>query len=193
MTRIIAGEARGRRLKVPEEGTRPTSDRAREGLFSSLTMRWGFEGSRVLDLFAGSGALGLEAASRGADEVVLVEQSSAAARVIRHNIGVVKHPGVTLKEMKVGTYLATAPRGYFDMVLADPPYAFDDVDGLVAAIEPVLEDRAIVVIERPVDSAPTVWPAGFTETGQKLKKRTFGIARMDMAIFDRTNMEQSHD
>lgn len=79
------------------------------------------------------------------------------------------------------------------MVLADPPYAFDDVDGLVAAIEPVLEDRAIVVIERPVDSAPTVWPAGFTETGQKLKKRTFGIARMDMAIFDRTDMEQSHD
>src|SRR5690625_6430564 len=66
MTRIIAGQARGRTITVPEEGTRPTSDRAREGLFSSLAVRWGFEGSYVLDLFAGSGALGLEAATRGA-------------------------------------------------------------------------------------------------------------------------------
>ena len=144
--------ARGRSIKVPESGTRPTSDRAREGLFSSLNVRWGFADSRVLDLFAGSGALGLEAASRGAEEVVLVESSPAAVKVIQHNMGVVKHPRVSVREMKASTYLASAPRNYFDMVLADPPYAFDDVDGLLAAIEPVLDDAAIVVIERHVDS-----------------------------------------
>ena len=186
MTRIIAGEARGRTIKVPEAGTRPTSDRAREGLFSSLNVRWGFNGSRVLDLFAGSGALGLEAASRGAEEVVLVENNAAAVKVIRHNIGVVKHPRVEVREMNASSYLATAPRGYFDMVLADPPYSFDDVDGLLAAIEPVLDDAAIVVIERHVDSPQTQWPQGFEPTGQKLKKRTFGIARFDMAIYHRT-------
>ena len=190
MTRIIAGDARGRTIKVPESGTRPTSDRAREGLFSSLDVRWGFNDSRVLDLFAGSGALGLEAASRGAEEVVLVEHSPAAVKVIRHNIGVVKHPGVEVREMKASSYLATAPRGYFDMVLADPPYAFEDVDELVAAIEPVLEDAAIVVIERHVDSPATQWPEGFEPTGQKLKKRTFGIARFDMAIYHRPFAEE---
>lgn len=185
MTRIIAGEARGRTIEVPEAGTRPTSDRAREGLFSSLNVRWGFIDSRVLDLFAGSGALGLEAASRGAEEVVLVENNAAAVKVIRHNIGVVKHPRVEVREMNASSYLATAPRGYFDMVLADPPYSFDDVDGLLAAIEPVLDDAAIVVIERHVDSPQTQWPEGFEPTGQKLKKRTFGIARFDMAIYHR--------
>ena len=186
MTRIIAGEARGRTIKVPAEGTRPTADRAREGLFSSLNARWGFPGSKVLDLFAGSGALGLEALSRGADEAVLVESNPAAVSIIKHNIGVVKHPRVDVREMKASTYLATAPRGYFDIVLADPPYDFDDVDGLLDAIEPVLEDAAIVVIERHVDSPHTEWPEGFEPTGQKLKKRTFGIARFDMAIYHRS-------
>ena len=193
MTRIIAGEARGRTIIVPAEGTRPTADRAREGLFSSLTARWGFAGSSVLDLFAGSGALGLEAASRGADEAVLVESSADAVKIIRHNMGVVKHPGVRVQEMKVGTYLASAPRKHFDLVLADPPYAFDEVDELIAVIEPVLTDRAMVVIERHVDSAVTEWPAGFEPTGQKLKKRTFGIARMDMAVYTRPGSEDTED
>lgn len=185
MTRIISGGARGRTIKVPAEGTRPTSDRAREGLFSSLSVRWGFADVRCLDLFAGSGALGLEAASRGAEEVVLVEKNPAACKVIQHNIGVVKHPNVTLREANVKSYLEGAPRGYFDMVLADPPYAFDDIDELVQLIEPVLADEAIVVIERHTDSPQTQWPEGFEPTGQKLKKRTFGIARFDMAIFRR--------
>ena len=193
MTRIIAGEARGRTIKVPAEGTRPTADRAREGLFSSLAARWGFAGSSVLDLFAGSGALGLEAASRGAEEIVLVESSADAVKIIRHNMGVVKHPGVRVQEMKVGTYLGSAPRRHFDLVLADPPYAFDEVDELIAAIEPVLCDHAMVVIERHVESAETAWPAGFEPTGQKLKKRTFGIARMDMAVYTRPGSEETED
>lgn len=193
MTRIIAGEARGRTIKVPAEGTRPTADRAREGLFSSLNARWGFAGSTVLDLFAGSGALGLEALSRGADEAVLVESNPAAVSIIKHNIGVVKHPGARVEERKVSTYLASAPRGYFDLVLADPPYAFDDVAGFIAAIERVLTDSAMVVIERHVESPETDWPEGFEPTGQKLKKRTFGIARMDMAVYTRPGTDDADE
>ncbi|WP_165243337.1 16S rRNA (guanine(966)-N(2))-methyltransferase RsmD [Corynebacterium lizhenjunii] len=193
MPRIIAGQARGRTIKVPVQGTRPTADRAREGLFSSLSMRWGFEDSCVLDLFAGSGALGLEAASRGAREAVLVESNPAAVDVIRHNVGVVGHPQVRVENSSVDTFLARAPRGYFDLVLADPPYEYADIDGLLAAIEPVLTDRAMVVIERPADSPPTTWRPGFAPTPQKLKKRTFGIARMDMAIFDRNSKGATRD
>ena len=185
MTRIIAGEARGRTIKVPASGTRPTADRAREGLFSSLNVRWGFAGSRVLDLFAGSGALGLEAASRGAEEVVLVENNPEAVKVIEHNIGVVKHPRVSVHAVNAKTYLAGAHRGYFDLVLADPPYEFDAVDELLAVLEPCLADEAMVVIERSRESPETQWPEGFAPTTQKLKKRTYGIARMDMAIFTR--------
>lgn len=184
-TRIISGEARGRKIKVPEHGTRPTSDRAREGLFSSLQVRFGFHDAVVLDLFAGSGALGLEAASRGAAEVVLVESAHPAAEIIRKNAQVVAHPHVRVEEMKASTYLATAPDQYFNMVLADPPYELDDasVQEMLAALAPKLVDGAVVVIERHRDSEHTEWPAWCVPTPQKLKKRTFGIARMDMAVF----------
>lgn len=189
MTRIISGEARGRTIKVPAQGTRPTSDRAREGLFSSLQVRFGFLDAVVLDLFAGSGALGLEAASRGAQTVHLVEDNARACEVIRHNIGVVGHDDVRLHEMKASTYLATAPDDHFDMVLADPPYelAVDAVTDMLHALVRTLRDGAAVVVERHVQSPETDWPAGFTPTGQKLKKRTFGIARMDMATYERTS------
>ncbi|GAB3595217.1 Ribosomal RNA small subunit methyltransferase D [Corynebacterium faecale] len=185
-TRIIAGEARGRKIQVPPAGTRPTSDRAREGLFSSLQVRFGFEGQIVLDLFAGSGALGLEAASRGADEVVLVESHSKAVEIIRANAAVVRHPNVHVAEMKASTYLATAPDEHFTMVLADPPYELADesVVEMLHALTPKLKDGAAVVVERAVDSPETAWQAWFVPTTQKLKKRTYGIARMDMAVFD---------
>lgn len=186
-TRIIAGEARGRKIDVPPEGTRPTSDRAREGLFSSLQVRFGFEGATVLDLFAGSGALGLEAASRGADEVVLVETDPQAVDIIRANMAVVRHPGTTVVEMKASTYLAQAPAEHFDMVLADPPYTLTDeaVREMLEALRPALIDGAAVVVERHVASPETDWPAEFVPTTQKLKKRTYGIARMDMAVYHR--------
>lgn len=186
-TRIIAGEARGRKIDVPPEGTRPTSDRSREGLFSSLQVRFGFEGATVLDLFAGSGALGLEAASRGADEVVLVETDPQAVGIIRANMAVVRHPGTTVVEMKASTYLAQAPAEHFDMVLADPPYTLTDeaVREMLEALRPALIDGAAVVVERHVASPETDWPAEFVPTTQKLKKRTYGIARMDMAVYHR--------
>ncbi|WP_179129744.1 RsmD family RNA methyltransferase [Corynebacterium pacaense] len=192
MTRIIAGEARGRRIKVPPEGTRPTSDRAREGLFSSLQVRFGFEGRNVLDLFAGSGALGLEAASRGAESVVLVESDPRAAAIIRENATVVRHPRVEVAEMKASVYLASAPAGHFSMVLADPPYDLSDaaVAEMVRALIPKLDHGAAVVVERHVDSPETDWPACLVPTTQKLKKRTYGIARMDMAVFDASLVEE---
>ncbi|AEG81512.1 16S rRNA (guanine(966)-N(2))-methyltransferase RsmD [Corynebacterium ulcerans] len=192
MTRIISGEARGRTIKVPEQGTRPTSDRAREGLFSSLQVRFGFVGAKVLDLFAGSGALGLEAASRGADEVVLVENNPKAVQIIRHNMQVVGHPNVTVAEMKASTYVASAPKEYFDMVLADPPYDLPDSDiaEMLVALIPTLVDGAAVVVERHRESPETAWPACFVPTTQKLKKRTFGIARMDMAVFHQDLVSQ---
>lgn len=189
MTRIISGEARGRTIKVPPQGTRPTSDRAREGVFSSLQVRFGFADMVVLDLFAGSGALGLEAASRGAAEVHLVEADEKACAVISHNAGVVKHPSVHIHHMKVSTYLASAPTNHFDMVLCDPPYELSDeaVVEILHALSPALRDGAAIVIERHRDSPETAWPEAFTPTGQKLKKRTYGIARMDMATFSRAD------
>lgn len=185
MNRIISGEARGRKIKVPPEGTRPTSDRAREGLFSSLQVRFGFTDQTVLDLFAGSGALGLEAASRGACEIVLVENDPKAVQVIEHNAAVVGHPRVRVEPVKASTYLARAPKKHFSMVLADPPYALTDeaVVEMLQALRPALVDGAAVVVERHRDSPETAWPAGFTPTTQKLKKRTYGIARMDMAVY----------
>lgn len=193
MSRIISGEARGRTIKVPQEGTRPTSDRAREGLFSSLQVRFGLAGQRVLDLFAGSGALGLEAASRGADEVVLVESNPNAVDIIRHNMNVVGHPHVTVEQAKVSDYVPRAPREHFSMVLADPPYDLPDdaVAEMLDALIPLLADEAAVVIERHRESPETNWPRGFTPTGQKLKKRLYGIARMDMATFSRAELDDN--
>ena len=140
----------------------------------------------MLDLFAGSGALGLEAASRGAEEVILVDDSAAAVDTIRRNIAVVGHPRVSVLEMKASSYVASAPAEYFDMVLADPPYDLSDeaVNEMVRALLPSLRDGAAVVVERHVDSPNTDWPDCLVPTTQKLKKRTFGIARMDMAVFD---------
>lgn len=197
MARIIAGEARGRKLRVPPEGTRPTSDRAKEGLFSSLQTRFGFDGRRVLDLFAGSGALGLEAGSRGAETIVLVESQRRAIEIIRDNAARVGHPDTHIVESKASSYVANAPREYFDMVLADPPYNLDDaaVNQMVYALRPLLRDQAVVVVERHISSPEVNWPAEFTPTTQKLKRRIYGQTRMDMAVFsapgDATNNEDA--
>ena len=113
MSRVIAGIAGGRRLAVPPgTTTRPTSDRAREGLFASLLSELGrFDGARVLDLYAGSGAIGLEALSRGAERVLLVESDARAAAVIKANIKVVDLPGATVSVDRVERLLARPPTG----------------------------------------------------------------------------------
>jgi 16S rRNA (guanine966-N2)-methyltransferase len=168
VTRIIAGAARGRRLAVPGgTRTRPTSDRAREGLFATVTAVHGpLAGAGVLDLYAGSGAMGLEALSRGAGRVVLVEADPAAARVIRANIGAVGLPGAQLVTGRVATVLGRGPfAGAFDVVLADPPYAAADqeITQMLTVLQAGgwLASGALVAVERATRSGPVDWPAGF--------------------------------
>jgi 16S rRNA (guanine966-N2)-methyltransferase len=182
MSRVIAGIAGGRRLAVPPgTTTRPTSDRAREGLFASLLSELGrFDGARVLDLFAGSGAIGLEALSRGAERVLLVESDARAAAVIKANIKTVDLPGATLAVDRVERLLARPPtgtneQGRFDLVLADPPYALTD-DAVTRVLTLLqagwLADDALVVIERATRSGPLDWPPGFLPS----KSRRYGEA-----------------
>src|SRR3954453_17823879 len=123
MTRLISGAAGGRRLKVPASGVRPTGDRAREGLFNSLGSLLDLDGARVLDLYAGSGALGLEALSRGAAEVVFVESGPRVLPVLRANVAAVGLPGGRVIAGSVPAVVAAPPPRRFDVVLADPPYA----------------------------------------------------------------------
>jgi 16S rRNA (guanine966-N2)-methyltransferase len=169
VARVIAGEAGGRRLAVPDgRDTRPTSDRAREGLFATITSIAGpLDGARVLDLYAGSGAVGLEALSRGAGHVLLVEQGARAVRVIKENIAAIGLPGAVLVADRVERALARGPDGdRYDIVFADPPYALAD-----AAVERVLSllaeggwlaPGALVIVERATRSGPVSWPDGFT-------------------------------
>jgi 16S rRNA (guanine966-N2)-methyltransferase len=168
VTRVIAGAARGRRLAVPAgRHTRPTSDRAREGLFGTLmALRGSMDGLRVLDLYAGSGAVGLEALSRGAGHVLLVEADPRAARVIRGNIEAVGLPGAELVTDRVGRVLPRGPGpGRYDLVLADPPYALADgeVTGMLTGLagHGWLAPAAVVVVERATRSGPVGWPPGY--------------------------------
>ncbi|WP_432496497.1 16S rRNA (guanine(966)-N(2))-methyltransferase RsmD [Kineococcus gypseus] len=167
MTRIVAGAAGGRRLAVPPGGTtRPTSDRVREALFSALEAAGAVDGARVLDLYAGSGALGLEAASRGAREVVLVEAARAAARTARANAAALGLPGVRVEHERVERFLAGAGAGTgggWDLVLLDPPYAVDEdaLAAVLAAVDPLLAEGADVVVERSARSPEPRWPAGW--------------------------------
>lgn len=171
MTRIIAGTAGGRRLAAPAgRTTRPTSDRTREGLFASVLAELGtLAGAAVLDLYAGSGAVGLEALSRGADDVLLIEANAAAAQVIRRNIEIVGLPGATCVQDRVERVLRKGPgtRRPRDLVYADPPYAIGE-DELAAALAALaghgwLRQGALVVLERDARSGPPPWPAGYAQ------------------------------
>ena len=170
MTRVIAGTARGRRLTVPAgQRTRPTSDRAREGLFGTLLALSGdMHGRRVLDLYAGSGAVGLEALSRGAGNVLFVEADPRAARVIRDNIATVGLPGGELVTDRVDRLLERGPGaggGRYDLVVADPPYGMPDaeVTGMLAGLASGgwLAPGAVVAVERATRSGPVGWPPGY--------------------------------
>jgi 16S rRNA (guanine966-N2)-methyltransferase len=188
MTRVIAGQAGGRRLAVPPgTTTRPTSDRAREGLFASLLSELGtFDGARVLDLYAGSGAIGLEALSRGAGRVLLVESDARAAAVIKANVKAVDLPGATVAVDRVERLLARPPAGHqdqdqdqdqdrFDLAIADPPYALaeDAVTRVLTLLQGGwLADGALVVIERATRSGPVDWTPGFLPG----KSRRYGEA-----------------
>jgi 16S rRNA (guanine966-N2)-methyltransferase len=185
VARVIAGEAGGRRLAVPDgRNTRPTSDRAREGLFATVVSMVGsLSGSRVLDLYAGSGAVGLEALSRGAEHVLLVESGARAARVIRANIEAIGLPGAEVVTDRTERVLPRRPdHGRYDVVFADPPYAL--ADDKVSAMLQALSDHgwlapgALVIIERATRSGPFSWPAGFEpDRARRYGEATFWYAR----------------
>lgn len=156
--RVIAGSARGRKLVVPEgDRVRPTKDMVREAVFSALDARGAISGARVLDLYAGSGALAIEALSRGADDAVLVERGRAAVDAIRVNMRMVGFDDrMRVMATDVGPTLAAGPAegAPFDLVFADPPYDTTD-DTIATLLERLaapgwLAEDAIVVIERPV-------------------------------------------
>ncbi|MEJ1087679.1 16S rRNA (guanine(966)-N(2))-methyltransferase RsmD [Microbacterium sp. Mu-80] len=177
MTRIIAGGARGARLDVPDSGTRPTSDRVRESLFGALESMDVIDGARVLDLYAGSGALGLEAWSRGADSVDLVELSRPAATVVGRNAGIVAKAmraplAAKVHQSTVRAYLSRA-HGPFDLVFTDPPYDLDDVamNTDLVGLAPLLSDDAIVVIERGKRADPPELAGAGLEL---LRSKTYG-------------------
>lgn len=168
MSRIIAGELGGRRIRVPARGTRPTSDRAREALFSRLQHTGALSAARVLDLYAGSGALGLEALSRGADEAVMVESGRPAAAICRANAQELGVAGrVQVITSPVLRYLARTPDSGFDLVLADPPYEMAQISDVLAALTGWLRPGALVVLERPVRAADVQWPPPLVGTDMR--------------------------
>ncbi|KAA0024258.1 16S rRNA (guanine(966)-N(2))-methyltransferase RsmD [Antrihabitans cavernicola] len=181
MPRIVAGVARGRRLQVPPAGTRPTSDRVREAVFNAIVSRIDLDGARVLDLYAGSGALGLEALSRGAGHVLLVESDAKAAGTVKDNAAVVNMPGSVVRVSSVAAVLATAPDEPYDLVFADPPYAVSDdsvESDLVALLaHSWVETDSVVALERSSRSPDTTWPAGY----EVLRVRKYGEAKIELA------------
>jgi len=178
MTRVIAGAAGGRRLAVPPgTGTRPTSDRAREGLFSTWQSLLGgrpLDGERVLDLYAGSGAVGLEALSRGAGHTLLVEADARAARVIRENVRNLALPGAEVRAGKARQVIEAAPAAPYDLVFLDPPYAVpdDDLREILLTLRSGgwLAAEALVTVERSTRGGEFGWPDGF----EALRSRRYG-------------------
>ncbi|ARK05059.1 16S rRNA (guanine(966)-N(2))-methyltransferase RsmD [Cellulosimicrobium sp. TH-20] len=193
MTRIVAGTVGGRTLQVPPRGTRPTSERVREAIFSRLEHLGVVDDARVLDLYAGSGALGLEAASRGAADVTLVDSARVAADVARRNVAALGLSNVHVvaqpaEAFVAGVAAATAQRsaagdaagapvpgraghGPFHLVLVDPPYdvTAEALERVLAhlAVPGVLDPAAVVVVERSTRTPEPTWPAGWELVAHK--------------------------
>ena len=189
MTRIVAGVLGGRTIAVPGKGTRPTSDRVREAIFSRLEHLGAVDGAHVLDLYAGSGALGLEAASRGAVSVTLVDSARPAADVARRNVAGLGLTGVRVATetaerfaaslaaagsrpgSAAATRAAAGSTAALDLVFLDPPYDLDeDALGTVLthlAAPGVLADGAVVVVERSIRTPEPAWPAGLAAFARK--------------------------
>lgn len=179
MTRIIAGDLGGRRLGVPKAGTRPTSDRVREAIFSRLDHADALRGAHVIDLYAGSGALGLESLSRGAAHAVFVEAATPAVRIVEANV----------KELGMGTratvvreralpYLQRAS-ATFTLAFLDPPYDIADGDLLdaLAALAPRLGTGAPVVLEVSSRKRSPEWPRGL----QLVQSKSYGETTVHFA------------
>ncbi|RCW38231.1 16S rRNA (guanine966-N2)-methyltransferase [Halopolyspora algeriensis] len=169
--RIVAGSLGGRRIEVPSRGTRPTRERVRESLFSALESALDLSGLRVLDLYAGSGALGIEALSRGAAQATFVESDRHAARLLRRNLEKLELRGMHIEQKPVATALAARPRHPYDLVLIDPPYAVDSASlneeyGLLVA-NGWTGPESLVIVERPVQSDEPRWPESLVASRSK--------------------------
>jgi len=176
VTRIIGGSAGGRPIAVPPgKGTRPTSGRAREGLFSTLATLVELRGARVLDLYAGSGALGLEALSRGASHVTLVESGPGAVAALRANVHALALLGAEVNADRVERVVAAGPPPTpYGVVLADPPYALAAPD-LATVLRALVEREwlaagAVLAVERASRADPLRWPAGI----EAVRDRRYG-------------------
>ena len=180
--RIIGGRWRGRRLAVPPgKGLRPTPDRVRETLFNWLSPR--LAGARCLDLFAGSGALGLEALSRGATEAVLVERAAPVARHLREQVATLGAEGATVVQSDARRFLegeVAAVGGPFDIVFLDPPFDSNLLDPAMAALEAGgwLAEGAAIHVESPAGGAEPAWPEGW----QPHRGHVHGEVRYDLRI-----------
>jgi 16S rRNA (guanine(966)-N(2))-methyltransferase RsmD len=166
---------------VPPRGTRPTTDRVRESLFNIVTARRDLNGMSVLDLYSGSGALGLEALSRGAASALFVESDRRAAVVLERNIATLGLPGATLRRGQVTAVLAAGTAAPVDLVLADPPYDVEtaDVHADLAALTTHgwTHEGTLAVIERAAAGTPLSWPAGW----QPWQQRVYGDTRLELA------------
>jgi len=186
--RIIAGVAKGRNLGTVAQATRPTSDRAREGLFSSLSSEFGtFEGLRVLDLFAGSGAIGLESLSRGATLVHVVEKDEQAVKTIETNYDLVKKSNPAGKfeifGMSVERFLNDQPREKYHLVYIDPPYEFSNqgIEDILNKLHDnnFLSSDAFIAVERNARLDQFIWPDAFTPA----RERNYGQASIYYGTF----------
>jgi len=179
MTRIVAGAAKGRRISVPPRGTRPTSDRVRESLFSSLDSELisrdeSWSDAVVLDLYAGSGALGLEALSRGARAATFVESDRTAVRVLRDNVAGLDLPGASVVPRRVERLADLAPVAPATLVLVDPPYSVDalEIAGSLTRLRQVgwIDEGALLVVERPTRDELSPLPSDWV----LVRRRTYG-------------------
>ncbi|QFG68993.1 16S rRNA (guanine(966)-N(2))-methyltransferase RsmD [Ornithinimicrobium pratense] len=184
MTRIIAGTAGGRTIRTPRgRDTRPTTDRVREALFSRVEALLDLDGARVLDLYAGSGALGLEALSRGAQALLAVERHRPTARLVEQNADLLGFAGqVGVHAGGVERLLALGPDGaVYDLVLADPPYPLGEEE-LTRTLQALvlhgwLAPDALIVVERSSRSPRPTWPPGL----EHLDTRAYGEAALHLA------------
>ncbi|CDO87818.1 methyltransferase [Mycobacterium triplex] len=166
---------------MPPRGTRPTTDRVRESLFNIVTARLDLSGLAVLDLYAGSGALGLEALSRGAASAVFVESDPRTAAVIARNVETLGLPGATLRRGAVAAVLAGGASSAVDLVLADPPYDVEasEVEAILLAlsVHGWVREGTVAVVERAAAGAPLTWPDGWTPWPE----RVYGDTRLELA------------
>ncbi len=187
--RIVAGSFRGRRIEAPAgQGTRPTTDRVREALFSSLTSLCGPDlgGGLVLDVFAGSGALGLEALSRGTDHVTFVERDRRALSALNANVAALGVSGEV--SIRIGDAFSLVRRGAlkgpYSLILLDPPYTLDPTatSSMLDHLSDIgaIEDDAVITWERATDGEVR-WPEGFEPV---LSKR-YGSTTVEFAVYKR--------